>query len=1435
MWQIERHTGAGGMGDVFLAFSPSKERVALKLLPHPVGGAPSLFEKEVLLLSRLRHPHIVSILGCASHSDGVFGTDRGPCYWMEAVDGSPLLDASQGADSELVMKWFEQALQALRYLHAEGVLHGDLSPQNLLIDRNGNLKIIDFGLASVFGEERPLEAATIPYMAPERIGGVHRPASDLFSLGTVFYEAISGKHPRSGVADIHGIRATKAKPLAEQASRFARQYPAVARLIDAFLENEISGRPATADEALEALKGSETGLKAPAFDYHSLTFWGADPALRAMKNAIDTLPKQSALLAVHGATGVGKKRFLREIAIHCALAGIPFSERNDGRFDAAKQNGATVFRHLETLSLRDLSGLLALRRRLPPEGHLIVLEWNEDFLQDDVRAFFEKLRAWPETRDVALKNLEKKEAIALLQGALGASFLKKKAGDLFRRTGGNPLLLLEAASRMRRHEAGHKEEEFEDLGSWRDLFLRKILALGPAERDLAAAVCLGYGPIPMEDLETFAASDHLIKHLNNLRDRDIIIFDAGACGYRPSTPLLLQAFQDLLAPADLADLHRRWLNLWKQKGAPHIERLHHALILKEESEVVALARPVADLLWKAEKKKDILTLLDRALNVVTDRVERARLLKEKMNVESDLGFFESALRTAEAWFALGPDNDDEAMKTVKYLFVTGLYLRSLERDDDARERLDACLKAARENDPEHAPFRTRALTLLGEIAFARGATGEAETYWKKALALAGERGRRAAEIRRHLADAASSRGDTAEALRWIEEARRLYEEDGFASGVFATHLMQGNVALAADRFDEAENSYASAESIALNLDNDLLLAQAQHNRAVLLRAQGRSREAIPLLKEARDVFEMLGNREHLKEAETNLALAESELPWKRISSSKEPSMPQETTSPAFEWEPAVARLSDLNRELLRESDTDIVLRRLMDSAMEIAKAQRGFLLLKSDTPAPGGPIPGFDVVVARNINRESLKTAQDALSLSVVQRAMEAAAPVATDNALQDPRFRDAKSVHLGQLRSILALPVHGRDGVTGVFYLDHPLKDGLFQGDLLRALKLFAELASLALQKGALIDELKKRNEDLSGRVEEQSVQMERLQKEVLASRLTLKNEYNEIIGRSPRMVQVLSLVDKVTESKVPVWIFGESGTGKEAIARALHFNSSRKNNPFVTENCSALPESLLESELFGHKKGAFTHATADKKGLLHYADKGTVFLDEIADMSLNLQAKFLRFLQEGEIRPIGSTQVVKVDVRVVSASNKDLKKLVAEGKFREDLFFRLNGITVKLPPLRERLEDLPLLAEHFLKGRAILAPDALKLLMSYPWPGNVRELQQTIDTAALFAETLDSKAVITKQSLEFKDVLFASPSGAPSQAAMAAEAPGKTLEPDLERILRTIRDQCYHKAKAAEVLGMSRRHLYTKLAQYGVSPKSESLKAFIEKNLER
>jgi two-component system response regulator HydG len=239
--------------------------------------------------------------------------------------------------------------------------------------------------------------------------------------------------------------------------------------------------------------------------------------------------------------------------------------------------------------------------------------------------------------------------------------------------------------------------------------------------------------------------------------------------------------------------------------------------------------------------------------------------------------------------------------------------------------------------------------------------------------------------------------------------------------------------------------------------------------------------------------------------------------------------------------------------------------------------------------------------------------------------------------------------------------------------------------------------------------------------------------------ARAGLRFEYARIVGQSPALLAVLRTLDRIVDSELPVLITGESGTGKELIARAIHENGNRAGRAFVRENCAAIPESLLESELFGYRRGAFTGALQDKKGLFEEGDGGCVFLDEIGEMSLNMQAKLMRVLQEGEIRPVGASATIHVDVRLISATNQDLRRLVAEGRFREDLFFRLNVVPIELPPLRERVEDIPILVETFLRRAAEragrppkkLEPDALDCLVHHRWPGNIRELENEISRA--------------------------------------------------------------------------------------------------------
>ncbi len=527
------------------------------------------------------------------------------------------------------------------------------------------------------------------------------------------------------------------------------------------------------------------------------------------------------------------------------------------------------------------------------------------------------------------------------------------------------------------------------------------------------------------------------------------------------------------------------------------------------------------------------------------------------------------------------------------------------------------------------------------------------------------------------------------------------------------------------------------------------------------------------------------------------------------------------------------KLTGITKSLLGSTDVSQVLDLIMDAAMELSRAERGFLLVKAE--AAESPISGFQIQDARNISKELLDSDDFRVSLSAVQEVIKGGEILVTDNAIRDQRFQSAESVHELDLKSILVLPLTTAEGVEGVLYMGHSYETDIFSGTDLEALHVFADHAALAMQRAHLISGLQMSNQKLTNTVETQSSELTVLKKELAEQRKQLTYEYGEIIGQSRGMLEVLQLVDRLVDTTIPVWIYGESGTGKEMIARALHYKGPRAKEAFVSENCSSLPETLLESELFGHKKGAFTHADRDKKGLLQHADGGTVFLDEIADMSPALQSKLLRFLQEGEIRPLGSNQVIKVDVRVVSASNQDLEALIAEGKFREDLFYRLNGMTVHLPALRDRVEDIPLLAQHFLKRQAekekrepyVIAPDALELLTSCEWPGNVRELENTIRSASLF----QVRNKLTPKSFHFKKDLFGGSVPTPGRGAMEARGSKKLSEKNL--ILKALKDNAYNKKLAAETLGISRRYLYTQLQKHAIPIQRVAMKAFVEEKL--
>jgi len=317
------------------------------------------------------------------------------------------------------------------------------------------------------------------------------------------------------------------------------------------------------------------------------------------------------------------------------------------------------------------------------------------------------------------------------------------------------------------------------------------------------------------------------------------------------------------------------------------------------------------------------------------------------------------------------------------------------------------------------------------------------------------------------------------------------------------------------------------------------------------------------------------------------------------------------------------------------------------------------------------------------------------------------------------------------------------------------------------------------------------------------------------LHQRLEERYRFENIIAKSPKMQQVIEVIKVVAKSNATVLITGESGTGKELVARAIHSQSYRKDKPFIAVSCAALPESLLESELFGHEKGAFTGAHAQRRGKFEIANRGTLFLDEIGEMSANIQVHLLRVLEEKEFTRVGGNELIKVDVRVISATNKDMKKAVASGQFREDLYYRLNVVTIELPPLRERKEDVPLLAQHFLKKFAVenqkeiagFSPEASDFLLKYDWPGNVRQLENAIERAVILAKNsyIDA-ADMPQENLQ-----------------LVQSAPvGKSLdEVEREHILNIISETGGNYSQAARILGISRITLYNKMRNFGLSVK--------------
>jgi len=526
---------------------------------------------------------------------------------------------------------------------------------------------------------------------------------------------------------------------------------------------------------------------------------------------------------------------------------------------------------------------------------------------------------------------------------------------------------------------------------------------------------------------------------------------------------------------------------------------------------------------------------------------------------------------------------------------------------------------------------------------------------------------------------------------------------------------------------------------------------------------------------------------------------------------------------------------EINKYLGGEADLDFVLRTILKYALELSGAGAGLILLVNEEG-------GLEIKSSCNIEvDENLSE----VGSSIAKSAMEKNEIVMTENALGDDRFRSMESVIVLELKSVMCIPIHARKKVVGVLYLENRAREAAFAFADSEVLSAFADQTGIAIENARLIEGYESTGKKLKDELSESQLEMEKLDVQLRSQASDLKGtcRFDRLSSASPKMKTIFDLLKRISGSELSVCITGESGTGKELVARAVHYSSGRSEGPFIVINCGAIPATLIESELFGCRAGAYTGAVKDRIGLFEAANGGTIFLDEIAELDISLQAKLLRVIQEREVMRVGDTKTIKCDVRILCATNKVLEDAVGDASFRQDLFYRIAEVRIDLPPLRERTEDVPVLIDEFvsdyceqhkIKKLPSVNASFVRACMSYDWPGNIRELENAVRVACALAD----ERGITLESLPDNHVLkrFSRGAGGAADINVKDEVPPfdgfnrydpkKSWKEYEAEIIASCYKSCGFNAKeTAENLKIAVATVYKKINELGLKDKGNPL----------
>ena len=1465
--------GKGGGGEVWAVRDQhSGRKYALKVLADDSSEREmSALVREAVALSGLEGlglPRVVRF-GRLPRSGRAF-------LVRELVEGQSLEELLAEGSTLRALSALARACDQLTVLHRAGLFHGDVKPANIVVEVGGRTTFVDLGLAAPFLEGgAPAEGLTPRYAAPELFRGAPLTVrAEVYALGVTLAEIVNESRRSSLNGDaLHELIGVAKRAMLPQPSE---RFPSV-------------------DEFASALRrAAGLGISSEA-EAGQVGLW---PVVGIEATSAELLERVRALepaqcLRIVGESGAGRTALLRRVAWSLGVAGSALAWLEDGASisslsaelaaHASLRSVSILVDDADALSEKDLAVLEAARA----EGARLVTVGG--------------LLAAPVT-DFVVPPLDEQVAVDLVRRAV-PSLSPNSLLRVFSAAHGRPGELRRLVRAIAGHAVASAEDLERALGTVhvpaavpqdpllraqyfleRGRFIDVKVALDALTDDsrvpvliARARLLLGMSDVAGSLRALQAAADRADATAEERLKIALYMARAeiGLDGHQRALALLEPLIAEPTSATIEALCYRGIALAMLGKSDEAREALDLALSRAIEADaprLEALALASLGLLHQRSDRSDeagdayrrAVVAAERASDaaaLATIQLNLAGLLKVRGDIAGAIEHFEAAVDMGRR-----AGRRSSMLQGLLNLANVDLFLGRLARARGSIETL-------REQRAElSAMMCAQLLGLEAELELREGKLDAAmQQYAACVLAFeALNRGVDAAEARLEgiLAAVRMPRPDLAKLRDWLGRA-----ETELGSGTAHRPLFL----LASARLKSLLGDEANARR---HLDDSIAAARAALQkewvwRALEARAELEETGGQPLLarrdrEEALAVLEEIGARlpRDLREVYWNdarrrtlrasvpsaVGVAATEfLPFNAVRAPSATASAQRTGSlhsgtsasisqlSSTPLEQRLARILEVNSRLAGELDLERLTERVTDYAVELARAEHGFVLLKQTSGA-------LTVYTSRSRGGDA---AHAEFSRSIAEAVVRSGEPVLTLNAQSDARMLGFASVHQMNLESVVCVPILAPGGeAIGALYLETRLRPGAQFERELPTLRAFADQVAIALENARLVNENKQRadalatandaleeaqerlRELLDGRTE----QLKRARQKLRDARDTLYGHfgYQGLVGTSEAMRRVYALIDRVRDTDVPVLITGESGTGKEVVARAIHAASARSKARTLGVNCGAIPENLLESELFGHVKGAFTGADRERKGLLRDCQGGTILLDEIGEMPLKMQAGLLRVLQERRVRPVGGSREEEIDARMLFATNRDLSQMVAEGKFREDLYYRIHVVEVRVPALRERPEDIPQLVDHFLglfaarykREKNGLTKEALQRLSQYGWPGNVRQLENVLLNAWVLSEDLELDAA----DFDIPDGWVSGTQAAPRGAAAREATPrGATIKlrkggvsehrrEERDRILEALRESNWNRVKAAEISGIPRRTFYRRLREYGI-----------------